>query len=132
MQVYHNTQFLYYIATFTNMNQSNEVATVLLEANATAVQEILGDPKGDHEYARVDRMTYISNKEIFTFTGAGFRNSGQSSKEFTRQSFKVKLNEYKAQGEENQLLYGRTTIKLRSEPADPTMMYVPHFFFPSS
>ncbi|KAI9484702.1 coth protein-domain-containing protein [Zychaea mexicana] len=107
---------------FSNMNKSDEIATIIMQANMTAVNEILSDPKGDHEYALVESMTYINSRDAFTFRNSGFRNSGKSSKEFTRQSFKIKLNEYTEKGAEKQLLYGRTTVKLRAQPADPTMM----------
>ena len=104
------------------MNKSDEIATIIMQANMTAVNEILQNPLGDHEYAMVQEMAYINSKDVFQFRSSGFRNSGKSSKEFTRQSFKVKLNEYLAAGEEKQLLFGRTTVKLRAQPADPTMM----------
>ncbi|KAG2223187.1 hypothetical protein INT45_011533 [Circinella minor] len=107
---------------FSDMNKSDEIATIIMQANMTAVNEILQNPLGNHEYAMVQEMAYINNKDVFKFRSSGFRNSGKSSKEFTRQSFKVKLNEYLVDGEENQLLFGRTTVKLRAQPGDPTMM----------
>jgi hypothetical protein len=66
-------------------------------------------------------MTYISNKELFTFSNAGLKNSGASSKEFGKQSFKIKLNEFVTQGDK-ELLYGRTTVKLRAHETDPTFV----------
>ncbi|KAL7314688.1 hypothetical protein PS15m_006231 [Mucor circinelloides] len=104
-----------------NMNRSDEIATIILEANATGFAEILGNPLGDHNYTQVTRMTYIANKEVFSFTNAGIKNSGQSTKEFAKQSYKVKLNEFTTTGPK-ELIYGRTTIKLRAHETDPTFV----------
>ncbi|KAF1807017.1 coth protein-domain-containing protein, partial [Mucor lusitanicus] len=104
-----------------NMNRSDEIATIILEANATGFNEILANPLGDHDYTQVSRLTYIANKEVFSFTNAGIKNSGQSTKEFAKQSYKVKLNEFTKTGPK-ELIYGRTTIKLRAHETDPTFV----------
>lgn len=103
------------------MNRSDEVATIILTTNATGFGEILANPLGDFEYTQIYNMTYIANKEIFSFTNAGIKNSGKSTKEFSKQSFKVKLNEFKKTGDK-ELLYGRSVIKLRAHETDPTFM----------
>lgn len=103
------------------MNKSDEIATIIVEANATGVAEILQNPLADLDYTLVSKMHYISNKEQYTFSNAGIKNSGQSSKEFAKQSFKIKLNEFTTVGSK-ELLYGRTTLKLRAHETDPTFV----------
>ncbi|GAN11269.1 hypothetical protein MAM1_0521c10828 [Mucor ambiguus] len=104
-----------------NMNRSDEIATIILEANATGFNEILANPLGEHDYTQISRMTYIANKEVFSFTNAGIKNSGQSTREFAKQSYKVRLNEFTKTGPK-ELIYGRTTIKLRAHETDPTFV----------
>ncbi|KAK4509112.1 uncharacterized protein ATC70_007462 [Mucor velutinosus] len=104
-----------------NMNRSDEIATIILEANATGFSEILANPLGSHDYTQVSKMTYIANKEVFSFTNAGIKNSGQSTREFAKQSYKVKLNEFTKTGPK-ELIYGRTTFKLRAHETDPTFV----------
>ncbi|OBZ91798.1 hypothetical protein A0J61_00150 [Choanephora cucurbitarum] len=104
-----------------NMSRSNEISTIILEANSTGLGEILADPKGGFDYTLVSKITYISNKEIYTFSNAGIKNSGKSTKEFAKQSYKIKLNKFKQTGQE-ELLYGRTTFKLRAHETDPTFV----------
>ncbi|KAI8087712.1 coth protein-domain-containing protein [Gilbertella persicaria] len=104
-----------------NMNRSNEIATVILEANATGLNKILTNPLESSDYTLVSIVTYISNQEIYSFTEAGIKNSGKSTKEFAKQSYKVKLNEFKKTGTK-ELLYGRTTFKLRAHETDPTFV----------
>ncbi|KAI7900821.1 coth protein-domain-containing protein [Cokeromyces recurvatus] len=104
-----------------NMNRSNEIATIILNVNATGFGDILKNPQAKHDYTNVFNMTYISNKEIYTFTNAGIKTSGQSSKDFAKQSYKIKLNEFATEGTK-ELLYGRTTFKLRAHETDPTFV----------
>ena len=105
------------IALFTNMNQSNEVATILLDLEQAELDTILANPKAKHKDAHVHKMTFISNSEIHTFTNAKLDNSGQSTKNFNRQSFEIKLDK-------PQLLFGRRDFKLRAEQTDSSFMQV--------
>ncbi|GAA5804074.1 hypothetical protein HPULCUR_009560 [Helicostylum pulchrum] len=104
-----------------NMNRSNEVATLIMSANATGLAEILTNPLGDFDYTLISEMTYISNGEVFKFAQSGIKNSGKSTKEFAKQSYKVKMNEFVTTGSK-QLLFGRSTIKLRAHETDPTFV----------
>ncbi|KAI7890835.1 coth protein-domain-containing protein [Mucor mucedo] len=104
-----------------NMNRSNEVATIIMNTNATGLGEILTNPLGDYEYTEVYNMTYISHGEIFSFSMAGLKNSGKSTKEFAKQSYKLKLNEFLQTGDK-QLLFGRSVVKLRAHETDPTFV----------
>ncbi|ORY99417.1 coth protein-domain-containing protein [Syncephalastrum racemosum] len=108
---------------FTNMNKSNEVATLLLRVDTEKLDRILVHPKNKYKDAHVYEMTYISNSEIHTIKDAGIINNGQTSKEYDRQSFEIDLNKY-VQGEDapKQLLFGRSMLKLRAEPTDPSFM----------
>ncbi|KAF7726932.1 hypothetical protein EC973_008227 [Apophysomyces ossiformis] len=106
---------------FSDMSRSNEIATILLDANMTGLDAILTDPKGNHDYTEVYKMTYISNQQVYSFELAGIKNSGQSSKDFAKQSFKIKLNEF-SKGDRKELLFGRTTLKLRAQETDPTYL----------
>ncbi|KAI8986432.1 coth protein-domain-containing protein [Pilobolus umbonatus] len=103
------------------MNKSDEIATIILQANATGLAQILAEPLVEFDYTLVSSMHYISNKEVYSFSEAGIKNSGQSSKGFAKQSFKIKLNEFKLVGTK-ELLYGRNTIKLRAHETDPTFV----------
>lgn len=103
------------------MNKSNEVATIILQANMSGLQAILDNPTGDFKSVEVYNMTYISNKEIYSFTGAGIKNSGQSTKDFGKQSYSIDLNKF-SNSTTKSLLYGRTTIKLRAEETDPSFV----------
>ncbi|KAI7886042.1 hypothetical protein K492DRAFT_123012 [Lichtheimia hyalospora FSU 10163] len=104
-----------YPSLFTNMNQSNEVATILLDLEQAELDTILADPHAKHKDAHVHKMTFITNSEIHTFTNAKLDNSGQSTKDFNRQSFEIKLSK-------PQLLFGRRDFKLRAEQTDSSFM----------
>lgn len=104
-----------------NMNRSNEIATLIMDTNATGLGEILTNPSGDHDYTEVYNMTYIAHGEIFSFSMAGIKNSGKSTKEFGKQSYKLKLNEFLKTGDK-QLLFGRSVVKLRAHETDPTFV----------
>lgn len=103
------------------MNRSNEVATILLQiSNTSGLDQMLKNPKADLDDIQIDQGTYIASNEIHTFTGAGFSTSGQSTKDFAKQSYKVELNKFGNKTTKD-LLFGRTTLKLRAEETDMTM-----------
>ncbi|KAI8380975.1 coth protein-domain-containing protein [Radiomyces spectabilis] len=106
---------------FSAMNRSNEIATMILEANQTGLHEILSNPMGAHEYTEVYKMAYITNNDVHTFSLAGIKNSGKSTKEFAKQSYKVKLNEF-SKANSKELIFGRTGFKLRAHETDPTFI----------
>lgn len=105
-----------------NMNRSNEIATIILNTNVTGFNEIIANPMGDFNWTEVNSMAYISNKEVFNFAMGGIKNSGKSTKEFAKQSYKIKLNEFTQKTDKKQLLFGRSTIKLRAHETDPTFV----------
>lgn len=103
------------------MNRGNEIATIILQVNSTGFNEILSAPLNANDYTEVFNMAFISSKEAYTFENAGIKNSGKSTREFAKQSYKIKLNEFKTTGFK-ELLYGRTTLKLRAHETDPTFV----------
>ncbi|KAI9316798.1 coth protein-domain-containing protein [Dichotomocladium elegans] len=108
------------------MNRSNEIATFILKvSNTTALDSMLQNPKGEAKDIPVDEVHYIASNEVHIFSGAGFSTSGQSTKDFAKQSYKLELNKFPSAGGQQQtskdLLYGRTTFKLRAEETDMTM-----------
>ena len=103
------------------MNRSNEVATVILRvANTTGLDALLKNPKADIKDIQVDQFTYIASNEVHSYAGVGFSTSGQSTKEFAKQSYKLELNKFVNKTEKD-LIYGRTVVKLRAEETDMTM-----------
>ncbi|KAI9498498.1 coth protein-domain-containing protein [Zychaea mexicana] len=110
-----------YPVLFTGMNRSNEVATIILKAaNTTGLDTMLKNPKADIKDIQIDQVTYIASNEVHSFTGAGFSTSGQSTKDFAKQSYKLELNQFGNKTTKD-LIYGRTTVKLRAEETDMTM-----------
>lgn len=103
------------------MNRSNEVATLMFQiSNTSALDTMLQNPKGDLKDIQIDQATYVSNQEVHTFSGVGFGTSGQSTKDFAKQSYKIELNKFGTKTSKD-LLFGRTTLKLRAEATDMTM-----------
>ncbi|KAG1473373.1 hypothetical protein G6F56_000984 [Rhizopus delemar] len=110
----------FYPTLFTNMNKSNEIATIIMTVNATQLDAINKAPTAKLDDAQVFSLAYISNKEVYTFENAGLSTSGQSTKDFAKQSWAIKLDKFNAKNTTKTLLYGRTTLKLRAEETDAT------------
>ncbi|RCH79919.1 hypothetical protein CU098_003803, partial [Rhizopus stolonifer] len=101
------------------MSRSNEIATLLVNADMDGLNKILKAPTKDHKYVEVYNMTYISHDEVYNFDGAGIKNSGQSSKDYAKQSFKIKFNKFNNVTKDR--IFNRRSFKLRAEATDPTM-----------
>lgn len=91
-----------------------------MTVNATQLDAINKDPTAKTDDALISDFAYISNKEVFTFQNAGLSTSGQSTKDFAKQSYSIDINGYTTKGADKGLLYGRTTLKLRAEETDAT------------
>ena len=107
------------------MNKSNEVATIIMTVDEQAFGAICQEPLQKHQNggAQVFALTYISNSEIHSFKNAAIDNSGQSTKEFARQSFEIDFNKYVTdKNSPKQLLFGRSVVKLRGEQTDGSFM----------
>jgi hypothetical protein len=109
-----------YAALASGMGRSNEVSTLLLNADMKTIDNILKKPLEDHEFAQVFNMSYISHDAIYNFQGAGIKNSGQSSKDLAKQSLKIKFNKFNNATKDT--IFGRRSFKLRAEANDPTMV----------
>lgn len=113
-----------YPTLFTGMNRSNEVATFVLKiTNTTGLNDMLANPKSEVKDIKVDEVHYIASNEVHVFTGgAGFSTSGQSTKDFAKQSYKLEFDKFADPNKTSKdLLYGRTVVKLRAEETDMTM-----------
>ncbi|KAI8876577.1 hypothetical protein K501DRAFT_261925 [Backusella circina FSU 941] len=108
----------YYPTLMTNLNNSNEVATIIMTVNATALDAFNQNPTASGlKDANVTDFVYISNKEIYKFAGAGLSTSGQSTKDFSKQSWAIDFGKYNNNVQKD-LLFGRSTLKLRAEETD--------------
>ncbi|KAG0748975.1 hypothetical protein G6F57_002053 [Rhizopus arrhizus] len=107
-----------YPTLFTNLNQSNEIATIIMTVNKTQLAAFNKNPTGDLDEAQVTELAYINSKEVYKFQNAGLKTSGQSTKDFSKQSWAIKLDKYNKNATEKGLLFGRTTVKLRAEETD--------------
>ncbi|KAI9362312.1 coth protein-domain-containing protein [Pilaira anomala] len=110
-----------YPTLFTNMNISNEIATIIMNVNATALDGFHKAPTAKQDDAQITELAYISSKEVYQFTAAGLSTSGQSTKDFAKQSWSIDLGKFKPKGSSKDLLFGRTSLKLRAEETDATL-----------
>lgn len=110
------------------MNKSNEIATIIMSVNATALEGFNKNPLEKQDDAQVTEFAYISNQEVFKLQNAGLSTSGQSTKEFSKQSWAIDLGKYNKVKGQNNLLYGRSSIKLRAQETDATFTYVSDYF----
>ncbi|KAL9551835.1 hypothetical protein MBANPS3_004060 [Mucor bainieri] len=101
------------------MSNSNEISTIIINADMNTVDKFMKNPMEDNKFAEVYNMSYISHDAVYSFQGAGIKNSGQSSKELAKQSLKIKFNKFNNATKDS--LFGRRAIKLRAEANDPTM-----------
>ncbi|KAI8356601.1 coth protein-domain-containing protein [Choanephora cucurbitarum] len=109
-----------YPTLFTNLNKSNEIATIIMTVNSTALDAFNKDPTAKNDDAQVTDFAYISNKEVYTLQNGGLSTSGQSTKDFSKQSWAIDFNKYNKNATTKNLLFGRTTLKLRAEETDAT------------
>ncbi|KAL7318689.1 hypothetical protein PS15m_001901 [Mucor circinelloides] len=109
-----------YPTLFTNLNNSNEIATIIMSVNSTALDAINKAPTEKLDDAQITDMVYINSKEVFKFQNGGLSTSGQSTKDFAKQSYSIDFNKYNKNATAKSLLYGRTTLKLRAEETDAT------------
>ena len=113
-----------YLALFTNLNNSNEIATIIMSVNSTALDAMNKAPTEKLDDAQITDLVYINSKEVFKFQNGGLSTSGQSTKDFAKQSYSIDFNKYNKNATTKSLLYGRTTLKLRAEETDATFAYV--------
>jgi hypothetical protein len=64
-------------------------------ANQTALDSMLANPTTTTvKSSEVYNLTYISSTEKYFFQGAGISNSGKSTKDFAKQSYKFSFNAF--------------------------------------
>lgn len=95
-----------------------------MSVNSTALDAINKAPTEKLDDAQITELAYISSKEVFKFQNGGLSTSGQSTKDFAKQSYSIDFNKYNKNATTKSLLYGRTTLKLRAEETDATLAYV--------
>jgi hypothetical protein len=103
------------------MNNSNEIATIIMNVNSTALDSFNKNPLAKQDDAQITDFAYISNQQVYKFQNAGLSTSGQSTKDFAKQSWAVDLGKYSTNNATTDLLFGRTTLKLRAEETDATL-----------
>ena len=91
-----------------------------MTVNSTALDAFNKDPTAKHDDAQVTDFAYISNKEVYTLQNGGLSTSGQSTKDFSKQSWAIDFNKYNKNATTKNLLFGRTVLKLRAEETDAT------------
>jgi hypothetical protein len=89
-----------------------------MTVNATALDAYIKTPTSDTlKDANVTDFAYINSKEVYKFQGAGLSTSGQSTKDFSKQSWAIDFGKYNNNPTKD-LLFGRSALKLRAEETD--------------
>lgn len=107
-----------YLATYpskTKAFKQKQIATIHITAPVAQMAEMHANPKAERDYF-VD-FRFINSKTIHSVRNITLRTSGKSSKDFSKQAFKLKFDT-----QLNQTFFSRPNIKLRSMVQDPTMM----------
>lgn len=98
------------------------MATIILQVNSTAFDALVKDPKQKGK-AQVTSFAYVSSQEVYTFANTpSIETSGQSTKDFAKQSYAIDFSDLTPKGGQKSLFYGRTAVKLRAEATDPTQV----------
>ncbi|KAF9155179.1 hypothetical protein BG015_010760 [Linnemannia schmuckeri] len=107
-----------YLATYPSKSKAfkeTQIATLHLTGDKTAIDALNTNPNTEAE-ARVS-FRFINAKTIYTQTNITLKTSGKSSKEFAKQSYKIKFDT-----DYNQTFFSRPNIKLRSMATEPTYL----------
>lgn len=107
-----------YLATYPSKSKAfkeDQIATLHLTGDKIAIDALNAKPEAEAE-ARVT-FRFINAKNIFTQTNITLKTSGKSSKEFAKQSYKIKFDT-----DYNQTFFSRPNIKLRSMATEPTLL----------
>ncbi|KAF9171380.1 hypothetical protein BGX20_007685, partial [Mortierella sp. AD010] len=107
-----------YLATYPSKSKAfkeDQIATLHITAPVATVDAMNNQPESDTE-VKVD-FRFINANTIYTQTNITLKTSGKSSKEFAKQSYKLKFDT-----DYNQTFFSRPNIKLRSEATEPTYL----------
>ncbi|KAG0015762.1 hypothetical protein BGZ80_009647 [Entomortierella chlamydospora] len=105
-----------YLATYpseTKAFNEDQIATLHITGPVDSINFMNSQPNNDTD-VRVD-FRFITADMIYSQTNISFHTSGESSKDYAKQSYKLKFDsDYK------QTFFSRPNIKLRSEATEPT------------
>ncbi|KAF8938198.1 coth protein-domain-containing protein [Dissophora ornata] len=107
-----------YLATYPSKSKAfkeDQIATIHITAPAASVNAMNANPATEADVKVVFR--FINANTIYTQNNITLKTSGKSSKEFAKQSYKLKFDT-----DYNQTFYSRPNIKLRSMATEPTMI----------
>ncbi|GJJ77720.1 spore coat protein H [Entomortierella parvispora] len=107
-----------YLATYpskTKAFKEDQIATIHLTAPQAAVDAMNAQPESEADVKVTFR--FLNAKTVYTQTNITLKTSGKSSKEFAKQSYKIKFD-----GDYNQTFFSRPNLKLRSMSTEPTMI----------
>ncbi|KAF9919884.1 hypothetical protein FBU30_010415 [Linnemannia zychae] len=108
-----------YLATYPSKSKAfkeTQIATLHLTGAKAAIDALNANPNSETAEARVT-FRFINAKTIYTQTNITLKTSGKSSKEFAKQSYKIKFDT-----DYNQTFFSRPNIKLRSMATEPTYL----------
>jgi len=95
----------------------NFVASIFVKCNEDEIKEMNKNPNNKDLKSKA-QVIYASPYVIKTFNNATIHISGQSTREVPKLSYKIK----DLKDDNGKELYGRTSIKLRAEHMDPTLL----------
>ncbi|KAI1315043.1 hypothetical protein EDD11_001383 [Mortierella claussenii] len=107
-----------YLATYPSKSKAfkeDQIATLHLVAPAADMQIINSQPESEKDVKVAVR--FINAKTIYTQNNITLKTSGKSSKEFAKQSYKLKFDT-----DYNQTFFSRPNLKLRSMATEPTLI----------
>lgn len=107
-----------YLATYPSKSKAfkeTQIATLHLNGDKAAIDALNANPEAETEARVIFR--FINAKTIYTQTNITLRTSGKSSKEFAKQSYKIKFDT-----DFNQTFFSRPNLKLRSMATEPTYL----------
>ncbi|KAF9367988.1 hypothetical protein BGX21_006913, partial [Mortierella sp. AD011] len=105
-----------YLATYPSKTKAfneDQIATIHITGPVDSINLMNSQPKNDTE-VKVD-VRFIIADMIYSQTNISFHTSGESSKDYAKQSFKLKFD-----SDYNQTFFSRPNIKLRAEATEPT------------
>ncbi|KAG0275052.1 hypothetical protein BGZ95_009236 [Linnemannia exigua] len=108
-----------YLATYPSKSKAfkeTQIATLHLTGDKPAIDKLNASPETDGAEVRVN-FRFINAKTIYSQRNITLKTSGKSSKEFAKQSYKIKFDT-----DFNQTFFSRPNLKLRSMATEPTYL----------
>ncbi|KAF9996312.1 hypothetical protein BGZ79_009941 [Entomortierella chlamydospora] len=107
-----------YLATYPSKTKAfneDQIATLHITGTTDAISAMNSNP--DHSGKIKVDFRFISADIIYSQTNITFETAGKSSKDYAKQSFKLKFDT-----DYNQTFFSRPNIKLRAEATEPTLL----------